>query len=213
LLHNVFKKGQTVLFQGDSVTDAGRDYTDPGSLGPGYASKIAQIYSALFPGNGVTFINRGVSGNRSRDLLTRYDKDFKEVCPDFISILIGINDTWRRFDRDDPTTSQQFEANYRELLTRCKTDLPQAKIMLIEPFVLPTLPDRAAWRVDLDPKIHVVRELASEFADYYLPLDGIFASLAVRQYTCAEITEDGVHPTQTGHGIIAYEYLKLLGVL
>jgi lysophospholipase L1-like esterase len=76
--------------------------------------------------------------------------------------------------------------------------------------VLNSLPDRASWREDLDPKIQVARKLAKEFADYYLPMDGILAKYEVEQYTCRKITEDGVHPSEIGHSIIAKEYLKAL---
>lgn len=209
-MKELFKKGQVVLFQGDSVTDCGRNREDVNSLSEGYPGVAAKLYHTLFPDNGITFINKGISGNRVIDLLDRYDEDFKGVKPDFLSILIGINDTWRRYDSEDPTSTQQFEENYRLLLSKIKKDLPDCKIMIIEPFVLNSLPDRKAWREDLDPKIHVVRALAKEFADYYLPMDGILAKAEVEKYTCKQIAEDGVHPSAIGHSIIAEEYIKAL---
>lgn len=209
-MKELFKKGQIVLFQGDSITDCGRDREDITSLGGGYPNVVARLYNTLFPDNGVTFINKGISGNRVRDLLDRYDTDFKAVKPDFISILIGINDTWRRYDNNDPTSTEQYEQSFRTLLKKIKKDLPECKLMIIEPYVLYSLPDRKAWREDLDPKIHAARGLAREFADYYLPLDGIFAKAEVEQCTCNQIAEDGVHPTAAGHSIIAAEYLKVL---
>lgn len=208
-----FKKGQVVLFQGDSVTDCGRDREDPASLADGYAGKIASIYNTLFPDNGVTFVNRGVSGNRVPDLIVRYMDDFLDVEPDFISILIGINDTWRRYDADDPSTVEAFYDHYEYLLKMIKHNMPDAKIMLMEPFVLNSLPDRAAWREDLDPKIQAVRELARKYADYYLPLDGMLTSLCAGTYTPAELSEDGVHPSALGHAVIAEAYLKALEIV
>lgn len=208
-----FKKGQTVLFQGDSITDCGRNRNNLTDLALGYPQKIATIYQTLFKDSNITFINKGISGNRSSDLLLRYTEDFKVLKPDFISILIGINDVWRRYDQNDPTSIEDFKSNYTQLLTQIKTDLPHTQIMLIEPFVLHSLPDRRAWHEDLDPKIQVVRELANEFADYYLPLDGLFASLCATSYSPSDIALDGVHPTDTGHSIIAYEYLKLLDII
>lgn len=208
-----FKKGQKVLFQGDSVTDCGRDYGDIRSLGDGYPKKIAEIYHSLFPLNDITFINKGVSGNRSKDLLDRYDKDIGEIRPDFISILIGINDCWRRYDSNDPISCEQYEENYRTLLKKIKSDMPDTKIMLVEPFVLPSLPDRNAWHEDLDPKINAVHTLAREYADYLLPMNGIMNASSVGKYTCKELTEDGVHPSQTGHAVIAGAYLRALGIL
>ncbi|WP_313128756.1 SGNH/GDSL hydrolase family protein [Anaerocolumna sp.] len=205
-----FNKGQVVLFQGDSVTDCGRDREDITSLSYGYPGIIAKTYNLYFPNSEVTFINKGISGNRVKDVLNRYEEDIKEIHPDFISILIGINDTWRKYDSNDPTTPEEFEMTYRKLLNRIKTDLPSCKIMIIEPFVLNSLPDRESWRADLDPKIQVVRKLAKEYADYYVPLDGIFAKVEVEQYSCEQLAPDGVHPSPLGHGIIAQEYLKTL---
>ncbi len=209
-MKEIFKKGQVVLFQGDSITDCGRDREDISSLSVGYPGIVAQIYNLLFPDNGVTFINKGISGNRVKDLLERYEEDFKKINPDFISIMIGINDTWRRYDNNDPTSAKAYEKNYRILLEKIKADMPDCRIMIIEPYVLNSLPDRAVWREDLEPKIQAARRLAKEYADYYLPLDGIFAKAEVEQYTCNQIAEDGVHPSATGHSIIAGEYIKAL---
>jgi lysophospholipase L1-like esterase len=209
-MKKIFEKGEIVLFQGDSITDCGRDREDITSLGGGYPKVIKELYTTLFQDHGVTFINKGVSGNRVTDLLNRYDSDFKAIKPDFLSILIGINDTWRRYDNNDPTSTKDFADNYKILLEKIKKDLPGCKLMLIEPFVLYSLPDRRNWREDLDPKIHAVRELAKEYADYYLPMDGIFAKAEVEQYTCTEIAGDGVHPSPIGHSIIAQEYIKAL---
>ncbi|WMJ88669.1 SGNH/GDSL hydrolase family protein [Anaerocolumna sp. MB42-C2] len=209
-MKEIFKKGQIVLFQGDSITDCGRNREDNTSLSEGYPGVIAKMYNLLFPENGVTFINKGISGNRVKDLVERYNEDFKSINPDFISILIGINDTWRRYDSNDPTSAEEYERNYRFLLNKIKSDMPECRIMIMEPFVLYSLPDREQWREDLNPKIQVARKLAKEYADYYLPLDGIFAKAEVEEYTCKQITEDGVHPSAIGHSIIAREYLKAL---
>lgn len=209
-----FKPGQTVLFQGDSITDCGRDRNDPTSLSEGYPGRVAAIYQQLFPGSGVRFVNRGVSGDRVRNLLERYDEDFKAIQPDFISILIGINDTWRNYDSADKTTTQAFQNTYITLLEKIKSDMPGAQIMMIEPFVLNTDPARACWRQeDLGEKIDVVRNLARQYADYFLPLDGIFVREIVSGFTDEQLSGDGVHPTNQGHAVIALEYLKLLNII
>lgn len=207
-----FKDEQVVLFQGDSITDCGR-LIGIKPLGSGYAHRVAKLYDLLYPNHKVTFINKGISGNRVKDLLKRYDSDFKEIKPDFISILIGINDTWRKYDSNDETSTESFYDDYKLLLSKIKEDLPHCKIMIIEPFLLNSIPDRARWREDLNPKILAVRNLAKEFADYYLPLDGIYAKAEVEEYSCHELAEDGVHPTDLGHSILAKEYLKVLGDL
>lgn len=93
-MNQYFKSNTTVLFQGDSITEWGRSETP---IGTGYPSKVSSIFSALYPNANVTFVNRGVGCDRARNLLQRYEKDILNVKPDFVSILIGINDTWRRF--------------------------------------------------------------------------------------------------------------------
>jgi len=209
-----FQPGQTVLFQGDSVTDSGRIREDAHSLSEGYPGRVADIYNALFPNNEITFYNRGNFGNRSSDLLARYEADFKALKPDFLSILIGINDVWRRYDENDPTSAQQYEKNYRTLLTQVRNDFPKIKIMMIDPFLLKTTPEKFCWREEVDSKIQVVRTLATEFADYYLPLDSILNTLCCTNlYTPAQLSTDSVHPTYTGHGVIAYQYLKALDII
>jgi lysophospholipase L1-like esterase len=211
-MNTVLSKGTVVLFQGDSVTDCDRSRTDKNDLGNGYPAKIALLWREFFPGSGVRFFNRGVSGNRTEDLLSRYQADFVAIKPDVVSILVGINDTWRRYDSDDPTPVEVFEDNYRKLLTHIKRDLSGTKIIIIEPFLLDSMPDKAAWRVDLDPKIQSVRRVAKEFADVFIPMDGIFAGYAVSGNRESDMSADGVHPTALGHGIIAAEWLKALGM-
>ena len=224
-MKTILKPNSVVLFQGDSITDCGRKRETPdlqpanaadqqaadplsnGSLGQGYPAKIAAIWETLCPGSGVKFINRGISGNRVADLLDRYEKDFKSLNPDLVSILIGINDTWRRYDRNDPTSADLFENRYRTLLTRLKQDFPNAIIVMIEPFLLGSIPERNLWREDLDPKIQAVRSLAKELADIYIPMDGIFVRYTVEGTKEADMAADGVHPTPLGHGIIASEWL------
>ncbi|MDR1531364.1 MAG: SGNH/GDSL hydrolase family protein [Clostridiales bacterium] len=206
---NDILKGKVVLFQGDSITDCGRGREDDSSLGDGYPARVAAVYNALYPDSGARFINRGVSGDRTCNLLERYEADFARVKPDFISILIGINDVWRAIDSGDPTSTETFERNYDILLKQLKRDVPQAEILIMEPFSLLRSPqDWSVWHRDLDPKALVVRRMAEKYADYYLPLDGIFTGLITEGIRPEEIALDGVHPTDKGHSIIAYEWLR-----
>ncbi len=212
-MKNIFKIGSTVLFQGDSITDCGRSRTDLSDLGGGYAKKVAEIYNILFPDSGVNFVNRGVSGNRAIDLLARYDEDFKAVKPDFISIMIGVNDTWRRYDNNDPTTAEEYEKNYRTLLEKLKSDFPKIKIMIIEPYLLDSDEAKMCFKEDLLPKVEVARKLAREYADIYLPIGGLLTKYATTDYTPSELAHDGIHPTPQGHGVIAVEYLRALDII
>lgn len=207
----VLKNNDVVLFQGDSVTDCGRAYEDINSLGGGYPMLIAAGFSALYPELDVRFINKGISGNRSKDLKARWDTDCLQLKPSFISILIGINDCWRRYDSNDPTSAEDFENNYRYLLTKIreKTD---ARVLLCEPFVLPVPEDRKVWREDLDPKIHIVRDLAREFKTMLLPLDGIFSSASALKPPAFWLP-DGVHPSMAGHALISKEWFRITGCI
>ncbi|WP_105617723.1 SGNH/GDSL hydrolase family protein [Vallitalea okinawensis] len=201
-------KEKIILFQGDSITDAGRKREDDYDLGTGYAMMAASMFSATSPEKNVKFLNRGISGNRVKDLKFRWKEDCINLNPDIISILIGINDCWRRYDSNDPTTTVQFKDDYRYILQQLK-DKTKAEIILCEPFVLPTPDDRKKWREDLDPKINVVRELAREFGTHLLPLDGIFNQVSV--YKDPDFwAPDGVHPSNAGHALIAKEWLNLL---
>ena len=197
---------QTILFQGDSITDAGRIREDGSSLGGGYANLVAAWFSALYPEKQVRFLNRGIGGNRVTDLRQRWQADCLDLKPDWVSILIGINDVWRRYDSGDPTGLAAFETDYRHILGAIHQELG-AKVILCEPFVLPTPPDREAWREDLDPKIAVIRKLAREFGTLYVPLDGLFAAAAARREP-AFWADDGVHPSQAGHALIAQAWLR-----
>ncbi|MBN2451429.1 MAG: SGNH/GDSL hydrolase family protein [Lentisphaeria bacterium] len=203
--------GQTVLFQGDSITDAGRSRDNDAELGRGYANLTAAWFSALFPELQVRFLNRGISGNRVRDLQARWQADCVDLRPDWVSIMIGINDTWRRYDRNDPTSAEDYAAGYRDILERTR-QVTGAGLILLEPFVLPVPDDRRGWRVDLDPKIAAVRELAREFDALYVPLDGLFAAASTRRQP-AFWAADGVHPTQAGHALIARAWLRTVGAL
>jgi lysophospholipase L1-like esterase len=207
----LIKNGEVVLFQGDSVTDCHRVREDIYSLGEGYPSVISAMFSALYPEKNVAFINKGVSGDRSRNLQKRWQADCIDLKPDWVTILIGINDTWRRYDSNDPTSAESFEASYRDVLTRTKEQL-DAKIIMMEPFVLPVPEDRKAWREDLDLKLTAVRKLAVEFADIFIPLDGIFAAASVQQ-PAKVWAPDGVHPSIKGHGLIAKYWLEAVKAL
>ena len=206
------KDVKTVLFLGDSVTDCGRDRSDLHGLGDGYPLYVAEGWRKALPDSKTEFINRGISGARSGLLLERYEEDCKQYSPDVISVLIGINDTWRCFDSSDPTSTSKFEDNYRALLCNIRRDFPKAKLIMLEQFLLHTDPAKKRWHWDLDPKIQVTRALGAEYADLYIALDGYLNGLAMSGVGEAVLTADGVHPTQNGHRVIAAKWLRTLGI-
>lgn len=184
-----------VLFQGDSVTDSGRDRGDMHSLS-GYTA-----YAAEMLGEGYECFNRGVSGDRSSDVLARYAEDIEAMEPDIFCLMIGINNVWRRFDANLYTSAEDYGNDVREILRRLKAHNRDVKIVLVEPFVLPE-PTRLHWRTTLIGVIDELRQIATEYADALVPLDGLLARECVHT-PWAEISEDGVHPTDKGHKLIA----------
>jgi lysophospholipase L1-like esterase len=204
------KKGQKILFIGDSITDCGRSRENPKMLGNGYVMMTSASLMVKYPEHDLSFCNFGISGNRAKDLKARWTEDCIGQKPDILSILIGINDTWRRYDRNDPTETSGFADDLRHILKRTKDEIG-CQIIILEPFVLPVPDDRKKWREDIDPKINASRELAMEYADAYVPLDGIFAAASCRQKP-AYWAADGVHPTIAGHMLIANAWMECVGI-
>ena len=200
-----------ILFQGDSITDAGRDRSDVHNLGFGYPLYAAEAIKAKYPDIEFEFINQGCGGHRAENLLARWETDAIAYDPDVISILIGVNDTWHNAGANDNwMKNSYFEHCYRSILTALK-EKTHAKIIMIEQFLLYT-PDKAYFREDLAPKIEITRKLAREFADAYIPMDGLFAMASVEKeptYWAA----DGVHPTEEGAKLMAKYYLDAVSPL
>jgi len=204
----LLKENDVILFQGDSITDCGRDRNLHYHLGYGYAQRVAGELQMRYPNMNLIFLNRGISGNRAADLVDRWQEDCLSLKPDVLCIYIGINDTWRRYDSNSLTTTEEFEKNYRLILDQTKEKLT-ARLVIFEPFLLPYPAERWSWYEDLYPKILVCRRLAKEYGALLLPLDGIFASAFCKQggdYWSG----DGVHPSDTGHALIAKHFIELI---
>lgn len=195
-----------ILFQGDSITDDNREEMGDG-LGIGYVWFVARMLPQKYPDIEFEFVNRGVSGNETKDLLDRLDADFIEVSPDIVSILVGVNDVWHYAEKNEILPNEKFEENYRSILQAIK-DRTHAKILMIEPFLFPH-EHRHSMRGDLDEKINIVRRLALEYADAYLPLDGILYSYYVGKEE-SELSPDGIHPEYVLGPFIADAYCRAL---
>jgi len=196
----------TVLFIGDSITDVGRDRDNPADLGKGYPLLVAQQLAESRPD--VRVLNRGNGGNRSCDLRERWDADCIDLKPDVISVLVGINDTARCFRVDDPPTVADYEDDYRDILSRARAANADVQLVLLDPFLLASLPERLEWRGELEARIAVVHALAEEFGATLMRTDEIFAQAAGSDPKAW--AEDGVHPTPPGHQLLADEWLKLV---
>lgn len=199
-----------LLFQGDSITDAGRDRNDIHNLGNGYPKYAAKVLTEKFPEVEFEFIDLGISGNQTKDLVARLEKDFTEIQPDIVSILIGINDVWHHAAEKDWIPDEVFEERYRTVLSAIKTKT-NAKIMMIEPFLIP-VEDKLFFREDLYKKIEIERKLAREFADVYMPLDGLLSSAFIGKDPLS-FAADGVHPTAEGAEYIGKLYTEYISAL
>ena len=109
-------KNGVLVLQGDSITDAGR-FGEPENLGSGYARMVAKYIENFYPDLEMKVYNRGISGHRSKDLVERWDKDCLDLNPTVVTLLIGINDVWRSFDQNDPTSVEAYAENCEK---RCK---------------------------------------------------------------------------------------------
>ena len=198
-----------VLFQGDSITDAGRDKRNYRDLGKGYPKYAAEQMVKDHPDVEFDFINLGISGNRTCQLFDRLYKDGIELRPDVISILIGINDVWHRYGSSlITTTDAQIALNYRSILERLRAET-NAKIVMIAPYLL-DCEDKEPIREDLKTLIPIVRRLADEFADVYVPLDELFVPALESQPEPKYYSGDGVHPNKNGSEFIGGIYADAL---
>lgn len=199
-----------LLFQGDSITDAGRKYTDCHNLGEGYPKYAAEYLKNRYPNIDFEFIDHGISGNQTKDLVERLQNDFIDIKPDIVSILIGINDVWHHADDKSWIPNDIFEDRYCTVLKAIK-EQTNAKIMIMEPFLIP-VEDKLFFREDLAPKIEIIRKLAREYADAYLPTDGLLQSAFIGDEPIS-YAADGVHPTAKGADYIGSLYADYISKL
>ncbi|MFN2572122.1 MAG: SGNH/GDSL hydrolase family protein [Gemmatimonadales bacterium] len=199
-----------VLFQGDSITDAGRnrDSTEPnsaGALGNGYPLLVASAVLAARPKGALRFYNRGISGNKVPDLQQRWTRDTLDLKPDVLSILIGVNDFWHTLDHGYTGTVRDYEDQYTALVEQTRHALPGLRLIVLEPFVLRTGAVTARWFPEFDERRAAAARVAARARVTFVPLQSVFnqrAGLAPPEYWAA----DGVHPTPAGHAVIAEQW-------
>nr|AMO51591.1 SGNH esterase [Alkalibacterium sp. SL3] len=203
-------KNDTLLFIGDSITDVGRDRMDGEDLGKGFPLMVASHLQSRYPAKRLTVLNRGIGGDSLKDLKRRWEDDCLITNPDIVTLLIGVNDTWRNQNDGVELTDEEldeFESDYRFLLKSLhqRTD---ARVILMESFVLPYPKRRVGWRNDLDKRIQIVRKMARDYQTELIPLDGLLNAAGIRDGFSYYTGDDGVHPTVAGHGLIANSWLK-----
>lgn len=204
------QRGELVLFQGDSITNAWRrpeEINNAAQLGAGYALMIAARLWTERPADDLRFENRGVSGEGIAELLARWDEDCLQLRPDVVSILIGVNDTIRRFTGRSNLSTNEFERTYRLLLERTRDALPQVRFVMCEPFALPCGMANDEWRRDIADQQEIVRKLAREFDAVFVPFQASFDEAAQR--APPEFwSYDGVHATAPGFELMARSWLQ-----
>lgn len=207
-----------ILFQGDSITDGNR-YKDEESrwdknhqIGHSYVYIITGLLGLKHPERDYEFINRGISGNRVRELEARWQEDALDINPDVLSILVGVNDANHPFDDEiNDTGCEKYEKSYRSILQKSREQNPNLKIVLLESFtcedVIGETRASAEIRVERLKSIQkIVRKLAKEFDAIFIPLSDVFKK-AIESKNARYWLWDGVHPTEAGHALIAREFL------
>jgi len=207
--------GDVVLFQGDSITDAGRDRGQESkpnhvrALGDGYAFLIAAQLLAERPDAGLKVYNRGISGHKVFQLAERWDKDCLTLKPNLVSILIGVNDIWHTLNGNYQGTVDIYERAYRALLERTRRELPDVKLVICEPFVLRCGAVDDKWFPEFDRYRAAAQRVAQDFHTVFVPFQSMFDD-AVQQAPPAYWAADGVHPTMAGAGRMAAAWLEVV---
>ena len=203
----------TILFQGDSITDANRD--DDGvvnlGLGCGYAYFIACEIEEKNKDK-IRFINRGDSGDRITDVYARIKEDIINLKPDVMSILIGVNDVSHELTMQCGVSPKKFRMIYEMLIDEIKECLPEIKIIIIEPFILKGTATEKLWtefNVGVREMAAICEEIAEKYGFDFVPLQEKFDELSADGNVSA-LSVDGIHPTVEGHHIIKEELQKVL---
>ena len=206
-------KGMTILFQGDSITDARRQNrqnpnpNEQASMGNGYASMAASALLATKPELDLSIFNRGISGNKVHQLDARWQKECIDYKPDVLSILIGVNDIWHRLNGEYDGTVETYENNYRALLKRTRKALPDVQLVICEPFVLKCGAVNEKWFPEFDHYRAAARKVADENIAVFVPFQTMF-DRAIKFAPPQHWAGDGVHPTSHGASLMADFWLQ-----
>jgi len=211
-------KGMVFLFQGDSITDGNRGRnSDPNHImGHGYAFSIASKIGCEFPEKNLTFINRGISGNKITDLAERWKEDALDLKPDVLSILIGINDTSSSIDASPSNkrvTLQMYEEVYRSILDQSVKLNPGIILVLNQPFIFKNTSTAINWEArhsDLVERQKIVEKIAFDYKAIFVRLQEVF-DMACKRAPAPYWIWDGIHPTVAGHELITREWMKQVG--
>jgi lysophospholipase L1-like esterase len=208
----IFENMDRIVFAGDSVTDmksnnpVGEGLFD--NVGFGYPRIIENLLAAFYPERYIRVTNSGISGDNSRTLLARFDRDVVELNPDWVSICIGINDVWRQFDVPAMTNKHilpdEYEHNVEEMILKVKGKVKG--IFLITPYIIePNREDRMRKRID--EYCDICRRLAEKHGCTFVDFQKMFEDYCQIRYS-ALLAWDRIHPNQMGSTLMAREFLK-----
>ena len=206
-------KGMTILFQGDSITDAGRQNrqapkaNDQKSMGNGYASMAASALLTSLPDHNLSIYNRGISGNKVHQLDARWQTDCIDHQPDILSILIGVNDIWHGLNGRYDGTVQRYEEDYMALLERTRKALPNVQLVVCEPFVLKCGAVNEKWFPEFDYYRASARKVADKDNATFVPFQEMFDQ-AIKYAPPQHWAGDGVHPSLHGAALMADFWLQ-----
>ncbi len=198
-----------ILFQGDSITDAGRSREMEFMRGCGYPCLVASKLGFENP-NEYEFLNRGISGNRITDLFARIKQDIINLKPDVLSILIGINDVWHDIVFQNGVKAELFEEIYGILIREIKEALPDVRIIIMEPFALKGSSTEERWeefKAETKLRAEASKRVAEKYSLEFIPLQDKFDE-AEKLADASYWIRDGVHPTSAGHELITREWVK-----
>lgn len=210
---NVIPKGTTILFQGDSITDAGRDRSgyyanNMRGMGTSYVYQIVAEILAHHPVDQIKCYNRGISGNKVHQLAARWEEDCLQIQPQVLSILIGVNDFWHTLNSGYKGTPEIFNNDLRALLKRTKNQIPDIKILLGEPFaVTGGSAITSEWKDNFPPYQRAVKEVATDFNASFIPYQQMFDE-ALKQAPASHWCPDGVHPSIAGAFLMKDAWLE-----
>ncbi len=200
---------------GDSITDCGRKRPvgegDGGNLGTGYVSMVSALIGATCPEKRIRVVNMGISGDTVRDLAARWQTDVLDLKPDWLSVMIGINDVWRQFSRPNVIESHVYPDEYEETLENLvKTTLPTLKgLVLMTPYIIESNKNDA-MRQMMDRYGAIVKKIADKYGAVFVDIQAAFDRLLTRYYSAA-LALDRIHPNTIGQMLIAKEFLKAVG--
>ncbi len=215
-IHDFFNDGDVVLFQGDSITDAGRNKqqelpNNPWSFGVGYANHIGSWLLEEMPEKDLTLYNRGISGNKVFQLADRWEKDCLDLKPNVLSILIGVNDYWHFRNGNYDGTPEIYENDFRKLLYRTMEALPDLKLLICQPFILiGTSAVDESWVEPFNAYQVIAKKISDEFGAIWVPFQEIF-DRAIEAAPPTYWAGDGVHPSMAGAQLMANSWLEALG--